>query len=257
MEAALRVIEEWGRSKSRITHLIFSPLAGIDMPGADYQLIMLLGCTIGAEPDVSVEPPLFQILSASQTIIPDSNDGIEGHLREMGLTVQFSRNVTELISRNIGKCLVEAFGPIATRHGRNGNGNMGGPTVFFILEEVRRRFSGEKKTTIGKGMEWGVLIGLGAGVTLDAVVMYSVPVAEGHSVLSNASCSYMVSLGKLQAKKKQVDGLLMDSVETVREAKRTLDPATILAIRTTNPANCIFQADYPDYYFRVTERAHD
>lgn len=37
---------------------------------------------IGADPDMSVERPLFQILSASQTIIPDSNDGIKGHLRE-------------------------------------------------------------------------------------------------------------------------------------------------------------------------------
>ncbi|XP_034921587.1 chalcone synthase [Populus alba] len=286
MEAALKAIEEWGRPKSSITHLIFSALAGIDMPGADYQLTRLLGlepsikrimlyhqgCNIGAatlriakdfaennagarvlvvssdltvgtfrgpsndnlsclvaqaitgegaaaliigaDPDMSVERPLFQILSASQTIIPDSNDGIEGHLREVGLTVHFSRNVPELISRNIGKCLVEAFGPIgvsdwnslfwivqpsgaailnlieaevgleqeklsATRHVLSEFGNMGGPTVFFILDEIRRRLLEKRKTTTGEGMEWGVLIGLGAGITVDTVVLHSVPIAEG------------------------------------------------------------------------------
>ncbi|PNT37193.2 hypothetical protein POPTR_005G175200v4 [Populus trichocarpa] len=286
MEAALKAIEEWGRPKSNITHLIFSALAGIDMPGADYQLTRLLGlepsikrimlyhqgCNIGAatlriakdfaennagarvlvvssdltvgtfrgpsndnisclvaqaitgegaaaliigaDPDMSVERPLFQILSASQTIIPDSNDGINGHLREVGLTVHFSRNVPELISRNIGKCLVEAFGPIgvsdwnslfwivqpsgaailnlieaevglaqeklsATRHVLSEFGNMGGPTVLFILDEIRRRSLEKRKTTTGEGMEWGVLIGLGAGITVDTVVLHSVPIAEG------------------------------------------------------------------------------
>lgn len=166
---------------------------------------------IGADPDMSVERPLFQILSASQTIIPDSNDGINRHLREVGLTVHFSRNVPELISRNIGKCLVEAFGPIgvsdwnslfwivqpsgaailnlieaevglaqeklsATRHVLSEFGNMGGPIVLFILDEIRRRSLEKRKTTTGEGMEWGVLIGLGAGITVDTVVLHSVPI---------------------------------------------------------------------------------
>lgn len=32
--------------------------------------------------------------------------------------------------------------------------------------------------------------------------------------------------------------------------------ATILAIGTANPPNCIYQAEYPDYYFRVTNSDH-
>nr|P48391.2 RecName: Full=2-pyrone synthase; Short=2-PS; AltName: Full=G2ps1 [Gerbera hybrid cultivar]CAA86219.2 2-pyrone synthase [Gerbera hybrid cultivar] len=42
-EAAVKAIDEWGLPKSKITHLIFCTTAGVDMPGADYQLVKLLG----------------------------------------------------------------------------------------------------------------------------------------------------------------------------------------------------------------------
>ncbi|KAK3016434.1 hypothetical protein RJ639_006267, partial [Escallonia herrerae] len=35
--------KEWGLPKSKITHLVFCTTAGVDMPGADYQLTKLLG----------------------------------------------------------------------------------------------------------------------------------------------------------------------------------------------------------------------
>nr|AAW50922.1 polyketide synthase type III isoform 2 [Wachendorfia thyrsiflora] len=40
--AAERALKEWGRSKSELTHLVFCSTSGIDMPGADVQLIKLL-----------------------------------------------------------------------------------------------------------------------------------------------------------------------------------------------------------------------
>jgi len=42
----------------------------------------------------------------------------------------------------------------------------------------------------------------------------------------------------------------------VRKAQRASGPATVLAIGTATPANCVHQADYPDYYFRVTKSDH-
>jgi len=42
-EAAVKAIKEWGQPKSKITHLIFCTISGVDMPGADYQLTKLLG----------------------------------------------------------------------------------------------------------------------------------------------------------------------------------------------------------------------
>ena len=46
------------------------------------------------------------------------------------------------------------------------------------------------------------------------------------------------------------------SVDEIRRAQRAEGPATILAIGTANPSNCIDQSDYPDYYFRITNSEH-
>ncbi|KAK3187810.1 hypothetical protein Dsin_027371 [Dipteronia sinensis] len=183
-EAVTKAIEEWGQPKSKITHLVFCTTSGVDMPGADYQLIQLLclsssvkrymfyhqGCfaggmvlrlakdlaennkdarvlvvcsevtvvtfrgpkethfdnlvgqalfgdgasaiIVGADPILGIEKPLFEIVSTTQTILPNSNGSIEGHLREVGLTFHLRRDVPELVSKNIEKSLVEAFKPL-------------------------------------------------------------------------------------------------------------------------------------------------
>ena len=46
------------------------------------------------------------------------------------------------------------------------------------------------------------------------------------------------------------------TVEEVRKAQRAEGPATVLAIGTATPANCVYQADYPDYYFKITKSDH-
>ena len=48
----------------------------------------------------------------------------------------------------------------------------------------------------------------------------------------------------------------MASVEDIRNAQRAKGPATILAIGTATPDNCVYQSDYADYYFRVTKSDH-
>ncbi|KAJ4803108.1 Chalcone synthase [Rhynchospora pubera] len=48
----------------------------------------------------------------------------------------------------------------------------------------------------------------------------------------------------------------MAKVEEIRKAQRAQGPATILAIGTATPTNCVHQADYPDYYFRITKSEH-
>ncbi|KAJ0962828.1 hypothetical protein J5N97_027950 [Dioscorea zingiberensis] len=42
-KATIKALEEWGRPRSEITHLIFCTTGGVDLPGADYQVIKLLG----------------------------------------------------------------------------------------------------------------------------------------------------------------------------------------------------------------------
>ncbi|KAH7521838.1 hypothetical protein FEM48_Zijuj07G0074500 [Ziziphus jujuba var. spinosa] len=280
-EAANKAIKEWGQPKSKITHLVFSTISGVDAPGADYQLTKLLGlnpsvkrimvyqqgcfaggtslrlakdlaennkgarvlvvCTeisainfrgpsetyfdsnvgqilfgdgasavvVGSDPLVGVEKPLFELVSASQTIIPDSEGNIEGHICEVGLTIRLSKKVPSLISNNIEKSLVEAFNPLgisdwnsifwiahpggpaildqielklglkpeklrASRHVLSEYGNMSSATVLFILDEMRKKSIEDGLKTPGEGLEWGVLFGFGPGLTVETVVLHSV-----------------------------------------------------------------------------------
>jgi bisdemethoxycurcumin synthase len=41
-----------------------------------------------------------------------------------------------------------------------------------------------------------------------------------------------------------------------RRELRADGPATVLAIGTANPPNCVRQEEYADYYFRVTKSEH-
>jgi chalcone synthase len=166
---------------------------------------------IGADPDLKVECPIFEIVSAAQTILPDSDGAIDGHLREVGLTFHLLKDVPGIISKNIEKSLVEAFAPIgindwnsifwvahpggpaildqveeklhlkeeklrSTRHVLSEYGNMSSACVLFILDEMRKRSKEEGKITTGEGLEWGVLFGFGPGLTVETVVLHSVPV---------------------------------------------------------------------------------
>jgi len=48
----------------------------------------------------------------------------------------------------------------------------------------------------------------------------------------------------------------MVSVSEIRQAQRAEGPATILAIGTATPTNCVDQSTYPDYYFKITNSEH-
>ncbi|KAM7252676.1 hypothetical protein ACFE04_008185 [Oxalis oulophora] len=163
---------------------------------------------IGADPDLSIERPLFQLVVAVETVLPGSKGAIEGHLREVGLTFHLLENVPELISSNIESILHEVFDPIGisdwnsifwvshpggpaildaieqklglkkeklspTKHILNEYGNMSSACVSFIIDETRKRALSEGKATTGDGLEWGILFGFGPGLTVETVVLHS------------------------------------------------------------------------------------
>nr|CDU44828.1 chalcone synthase [Chorispora tenella] len=166
---------------------------------------------VGSDPDTSVgEKPIFEMVSAAQTILPDSDGAIDGHLREVGLTFHLLKDVPGLISKNIEKSLEEAFKPLgisdwnslfwvahpggpaildqvelklglkaekmrATRHVLSEYGNMSSACVLFILDEMRKKSAEDGVATTGEGLEWGVLFGFGPGLTVETVVLQSVP----------------------------------------------------------------------------------
>ncbi|KAL2924456.1 Stilbene synthase 3 [Bienertia sinuspersici] len=54
-------------------------------------------------------------------------------------------------------------------------GNMFGASVIFIMDEMRKSSFKEGKATTGEGFDWGVLCGFGPGITIETIVLHSVP----------------------------------------------------------------------------------
>nr|AAP37051.1 chalcone synthase [Lupinus luteus] len=163
---------------------------------------------VGSDPLPEIEK-LIELVWTAQTILPDSEGAIDGHLREVGLTFHLLKDVPGLISKNIEKALVEAFQPLgisdynsifwiahpggpaildqvelklglkpekmrATRHVLSEYGNMSSACVLFIMDEMRNKSAQDGLKTTGEGLEWGVLFGFGPGLTVETVVLHSV-----------------------------------------------------------------------------------
>ncbi|TKW01009.1 hypothetical protein SEVIR_8G149100v4 [Setaria viridis] len=147
-----------------------------------------------------VERPLFELVSASQTWIPDTEDAAAGQLAEGGLVFRPSPKMPALLRQLIEQYLAEAVGPLglgvgwndlfwavhpggpaildsveaalalepgklaASRHVLREYGNMSGVSVIFVLDELWRR-----RHELDGG--FGVILGLGPGVTVETMVL--------------------------------------------------------------------------------------
>lgn len=166
---------------------------------------------VGSDPVSGAERPLFQIVSAAQAIIPNSDGAIVGRVREAGLVAHLRADVPALISGNIGVRLEEAFEPLGirdwdsifwiahpggaaildrieaglglkpeklrlSRRVLNEYGNVSSATVLLILDEMRKASAEEGLSTTGEGLDWGVLFGFGPGLTVETVVLRSMPI---------------------------------------------------------------------------------
>lgn len=167
---------------------------------------------VGADPVPSFERPIFQIAHASTHLIPDTERDVTLDFLESGLVVHVSENVPSLIASNLNKCLAEAFGPApsgdwnsifwavhpggpeildmieaklelekeklrATRTVLREYGHMIGACLPFVLDEIRGRSIEAGMATTGEGLDQGIPLGFGPGLTVEAVVLHGVPVA--------------------------------------------------------------------------------
>ncbi|MED6208712.1 Chitin synthase, class 3, partial [Stylosanthes scabra] len=125
---------------------------------------------VGSDPEPKVEKPLFELVWTSQKMVPNSHFAIGGHLREVGLIFYLHKSIPDIISQNINDTLSEAFDPLekmkVSREVLGDNGNMSSVCVFFILDRMRKKLVEEGLQTTGEGLEWGVLLGFGPGLTL-------------------------------------------------------------------------------------------
>ncbi|KAK7387619.1 hypothetical protein VNO78_28540 [Psophocarpus tetragonolobus] len=167
---------------------------------------------VGSDPIPNIEKPLFQLVLTSQTILPHSEGAIDGHLRQVGLTFHLLKDVPSLISNNIQMALLHAFQPLnlnisdynsifwiahpggpaildqveaklglnphklrSTRQVLSDYGNMSSASVLFILDHMRRNSQQEGLPTTGEGLQWGVLFAFGPGLTVETLVLHSLP----------------------------------------------------------------------------------
>ncbi|CAJ1974291.1 unnamed protein product [Sphenostylis stenocarpa] len=167
---------------------------------------------IGADPKPSVEHPLFDLVLASQTTVPNTENAIRGNQRELSLVYSLDKDIPNIVANNVKKLLVDELcavigdvidwnnlfyaihpgGPLIVsmieeklgleKEKLRGSwevlrqyGNMWSPTVIFILDEVRKRSKKKGMRTTGEGLEWGVLLGFGPGVAMETVVLRSYP----------------------------------------------------------------------------------
>ncbi|GJN05329.1 hypothetical protein PR202_ga22949 [Eleusine coracana subsp. coracana] len=165
---------------------------------------------VGAQPIAGKEKRLFDIMHASQLLIPETSNAVQGFLREAGLLFFLGKEVPSLIANNIEAGLTEmlrgaGMGDLdrnsmfwAVHPGGRGvldlveaalglkpekmeasrmvlaeYGNMASACVWFILNEMRQRSVTEGQGTTGEGCEWGVVFGFGPGLTLDSILLRS------------------------------------------------------------------------------------
>nr|Q9MBB1.1 RecName: Full=Chalcone synthase; AltName: Full=Naringenin-chalcone synthase [Equisetum arvense]BAA89501.1 chalcone synthase [Equisetum arvense] len=65
----------------------------------------------------------------------------------------------------------------ATRDVLSEYGNMSSACVLFIMDHMRRMSAQNKLQTTGEGLDWGVLLGFGPGLTVETVLLKSIRLA--------------------------------------------------------------------------------
>jgi len=186
-----------GPSKDHIQNLVTQALFG---DGA-------AAVIVGASPRVS-EHPLFEIYWTAENIIPGSDGMIEGKVRESGLMISLQLAIPLYIAGSMGHLVKAALGPLgidepndvfwilhpggraildavemtlglkkeklwATREVLREYGNMSSASVLFVMETMRRKSEEKKMGNAGEGLEWGLLLGFGPGITVETVVLRS------------------------------------------------------------------------------------
>ncbi|XP_078165984.1 stilbene synthase 3-like [Carex rostrata] len=166
---------------------------------------------VGSNPEMSVERPLYEIVSTGQSIIPGTTEAINGRVSEAGFVLNLDPAVPMHITNNIRKCLSKAFEPLGisdwnslfwivhpggrkildgietelklkeekllpTRHVLAEYGNMASGSLIFVMDEMRKRSKKERKATTGEGAEFGVLLGFGPGLTIETAVVRALAV---------------------------------------------------------------------------------
>lgn len=163
---------------------------------------------VGADPWDPRERPIFQMLAASQATVPGTDHVVALELASAGVAYRIEAGeLAALVGANVERCLSDAMAPLAavgcvgawndlfwvlhpggpiimdsfaaalglqpgklaaSRRVLSEYGNMMGPTLIFVLDEViRRRRQNHQDRSCG----WGFMVGLGPGFTIEVMAL--------------------------------------------------------------------------------------
>ncbi|KAI4318329.1 hypothetical protein MLD38_032053 [Melastoma candidum] len=159
---------------------------------------------IGSDPDLSMEKPLFELTTAIQHFLPDTEKIIDGRLTEEGISFKLARELPQIIEDNIeGFCkklmvlaglsdynkifwAVHPGGPAilnrlekrldlmpeklnSSRRALQDYGNASSNTIVYVLEYMLEESLKTKKDG-KKGDEHGLILAFGPGVTFEGIL---------------------------------------------------------------------------------------
>ncbi|KAL6871002.1 hypothetical protein ACP4OV_014850 [Aristida adscensionis] len=194
-----------GPSESHVGNLVGQAIFG-DGAGA-----VVVGCD--ADPAAG-ERALFELVWAWQEVVPGTGDGIVAALREEGVVFTLSRDVPLYVSGAVRRAAERALREVAgaapelkeevfwvvhaggrevldraeaalglgegqlaaSRSVMRQYGNTLSSSVMLVMEEMRRRSEEQGLRTAGEGLEWGLLIGFGPGITVETILLRALPI---------------------------------------------------------------------------------
>ena len=161
---------------------------------------------IGADPVLAIERPLFELHTATQKFIPNTQNVIDGRMSEEGISFTIARELPQIIEDNIGS-FCETFlqtvglhekeynkifwavhpgGPAilnklekrlellpkklkASRRALMDYGNASSNTIVYVLEYM---VDESLKTKMGGGEieEWGLILAFGPGISFEGIL---------------------------------------------------------------------------------------
>ncbi|EEE50631.1 hypothetical protein OsJ_30838 [Oryza sativa Japonica Group] len=142
---------------------------------------------VGAGPLADGERPLFEMVAASQTTIPGTENALGMQATSSGIDFHISIQLPTLIRDNIQESLLHSFCSVgntdpkwndlfwapwklaASRQVLREYGNMSGATIAFVLDELRQCREKEKQEP--EQPEWGVMLAFGPGITIETMIL--------------------------------------------------------------------------------------
>ncbi len=165
---------------------------------------------VGSDPIPQLEHPLFEIQWSGEMVVPDSEKAIDGHLTEAGMYYHLAPEIPKLVSKSIEEFVNDArveaenkecnelFWGVhpggvailnqietqlklvpqklaASREILRNYGNLASACVLFVLDHIRKTSIEAAASTTGEGKDYGLLIGIGPGLTMEGCVLKTIP----------------------------------------------------------------------------------